>query len=87
MCFILWTAKFPEGNKRPQILWRRPNSFVERPNERRLHWPGQQAVDSSQYIKQFVFLQILANLATVIIENGLDPATLPDADTGFRWQG
>merc|ERR1711872_723435 len=27
--------------------------------------------------------QILANLATVIIENGLDPATLPDADTGF----
>merc|ERR1711970_366268 len=28
--------------------------------------------------------QILANLATAIIENGLDPATLPDADTGFR---
>merc|ERR1712130_1061738 len=27
--------------------------------------------------------QILANLATVILENGLDPATLPDADTGF----
>jgi len=27
--------------------------------------------------------QILQNLATVIIENGLDPATLPDADTGF----
>merc|ERR1712107_769362 len=27
--------------------------------------------------------QILANLATTIIENGLDPATLPDADTGF----
>merc|ERR1712226_607534 len=27
--------------------------------------------------------QILANLATVIIENGLDPAPLPDADTGF----
>merc|ERR1712212_1044736 len=27
--------------------------------------------------------QILANLATVIIENGLDPATFPDADTGF----
>merc|ERR1711936_1310891 len=27
--------------------------------------------------------QILANLATVIIENGLDPATLPDADTRF----
>merc|ERR550534_3197656 len=27
--------------------------------------------------------QILANLATVIIENGLDPATLPDANTGF----
>merc|ERR1712027_243759 len=27
--------------------------------------------------------KILANLATTIIENGLDPATLPDADTGF----
>merc|ERR1711962_1536045 len=27
--------------------------------------------------------QILANLATTIIENGLDPATLPDADSGF----
>merc|ERR1712110_71755 len=27
--------------------------------------------------------QILANLATGIIENGLDPATLPDADTSF----
>merc|ERR1711953_1030816 len=27
--------------------------------------------------------KILANLATTIIENGLDPAPLPDADTGF----
>merc|ERR1711872_837598 len=27
--------------------------------------------------------QILANLATVMLENGLDPATLPDADTSF----
>merc|ERR1711953_835044 len=29
--------------------------------------------------------KILANLATTIIENGLDPATLPDADTGFSY--
>merc|ERR1712037_659058 len=31
--------------------------------------------------------QILANLATVIIENGLDPATLPDASAEFMGIG